>query len=330
MGSKHAGETSPLVSEHVAAQCAGQGCAITAGERLIIGFQPPVEVPCKLMHALWHAEVAHAGFAQSCIEVAEKLVGERLGQGLGARRATQPPEGKCCVKRNYLKPPLKRVRDPVFPKKLWLAARTHDHGEKRRGIPLGAACSERPHHPAFPPCPLGRSALGLKPVSKLREGPSNMNSGLLRLSAAVAVIVASAACAPVQSYNGFRADYNNQEIPVPQVGVDTQQTVLQRFGSPSTTAIFDTTAWYYVSSVQERVAFYNPRITERRVMVVRFDGETVTAVDSFGLERGRIVSYATEETPTRGRELGVLEQLLGNVGRTPPIRPEAEDPRDRR
>ncbi len=157
-----------------------------------------------------------------------------------------------------------------------------------------------------------------------------MNSGLLRLSAAVAVLAASAACAPVQSYNGFRADYNNQDIPVPQIGVDTQQSVLQRFGSPSTTAIFDTTAWYYVSSVQERVAFYNPHITERRVMVVRFEGETVAAVDSFGLERGRIVSYATEETPTRGRELGVLEQLLGNVGRTPPIRPDAEDPRDRR
>ncbi len=156
-----------------------------------------------------------------------------------------------------------------------------------------------------------------------------MNLGLLRLSA-VAAILSAAACAPVQTYNGFRADYNNTEIPPPQVGVDTRETVLQRFGSPSTTAVFDRTAWYYVSAVQERVAFYNPRTTERRVMVVRFDGEAVTAVESFGLERGRIVSYDSEETPTRGRELGVLEQLLGNVGRTAPIRPDAEDPRDRR
>ncbi len=153
-----------------------------------------------------------------------------------------------------------------------------------------------------------------------------MNRGLLRIGAAAAVALAAAttACAPVQTYSGFRPDRNNEEIPDPQIGVDTRDTVQQRFGSPSTTAIFDQTAWYYVSAVQERVAFYTPRIVDRRVMVVRFDGETVSAVEKYGSERGRLVSYNTEETPTRGRELGVIEQLLGNVGRTPPIRNEEE------
>lgn len=150
-----------------------------------------------------------------------------------------------------------------------------------------------------------------------------MKRGLLRLTAALAVAAAAtAACAPVQSYNGFMPDRNNTEIPEPQVGVDTRATVMQRFGSPSTTAVFDQTAWYYVSSVQERVAFYTPRITERRVMVVRFSGDTVSAVEKYGLERGRIVAYNDDVTPTRGRELGVLEQLLGNIGQAPPIREE--------
>jgi outer membrane protein assembly factor BamE (lipoprotein component of BamABCDE complex) len=147
-----------------------------------------------------------------------------------------------------------------------------------------------------------------------------MDRGFLRSSAlAVALAAAASACAPVQTYNGFRPDRNNVEIPDPQVGVDTRETVTQRFGSPSTTAVFDQTVWYYVSAVQERVAFYTPRITERRVMVVRFDGDVVAGVEKYGVERGRIVAYSDEVTPTRGRELGILEQLLGNVGRGSPI-----------
>jgi outer membrane protein assembly factor BamE (lipoprotein component of BamABCDE complex) len=147
---------------------------------------------------------------------------------------------------------------------------------------------------------------------------------LLRLSAAAIALGAAAACAPVQTYSGFLPERNDVQIADPQPGVDTRATVQQRFGTPSTTAVFDQTAWYYVSSVQERIAFYNPETTERRVMVVRFDGETVASVEKFGLERGRLVAYNDEVTPTRGRELGILEQLLGNVGNTSPIRNEEE------
>jgi len=158
-----------------------------------------------------------------------------------------------------------------------------------------------------------------------------MDRALMRLSAlAVALAAATSACAPVQTYNGFRPDRNNVEIVDPAVGVDTRATVQQRFGSPSTTAVFDQTIWYYVSSTQERVAFYTPRITDRRVMVVRFDGDVVASVEKYGVERGRLISYSSEETPTRGRELGVLEQLLGTVGSTPLPQSDAENPRDRR
>jgi outer membrane protein assembly factor BamE (lipoprotein component of BamABCDE complex) len=146
-----------------------------------------------------------------------------------------------------------------------------------------------------------------------------MNRGFLRLSAAALVLGAAAACAPVTTYSGFRPERNDVEIADPQVGVDTRSTVQQRFGSPSTTAVFDQTAWYYVSATQQRIAFYTPRTTDRRVMVVRFDGDMVSAVEKFGMERGRLVSYSEDYTPTRGRELGLLEQLLGNVGQTPQL-----------
>lgn len=146
-----------------------------------------------------------------------------------------------------------------------------------------------------------------------------MDRNILRLTAALAALGLAAACAPVNTYSGFSAERNNVEIPDPQIGIDTRSTVTQRFGSPSTTAVMDQDSWYYVSSVQERVAFYTPRITDRQVMVVRFDGETVSAVEKFGIERGQIVAYNSNTTPTRGRELGILEQIFGNIGNRVPI-----------
>lgn len=151
-----------------------------------------------------------------------------------------------------------------------------------------------------------------------------MRKGFVSLSAVVVAVATSAACAPVQSYNGFPIDNGATAPAAPQVGVDTRDTIRTRFGTPSTTAVLEQSSWYYVSEVQSRVAFYTPHISDRRVMVVRFEGDTVAAVENYGIERGRIVSYDTHATPTRGRELGVLEQLLGNIGNGVPVAPDQQ------
>jgi outer membrane protein assembly factor BamE (lipoprotein component of BamABCDE complex) len=153
-----------------------------------------------------------------------------------------------------------------------------------------------------------------------------MNRRYLRLSAAALFVALSAGCVtPVQTFSGFRPEHNNTEISDPQVGVDTQDTVRERFGSPSTTAVFDQTTWYYVSQTQQQTAFLTPEVTERQIMAVRFNGETVASVEKYGLERGRVVAYNEDVTPTRGRELGLLEQIFGNIGNTSPIRASEEE-----
>lgn len=157
-----------------------------------------------------------------------------------------------------------------------------------------------------------------------------MGGTVLKAAAAALVMAAGAAsCTPVREYHGFVAEDSEAASQV-QVGVDTKATVMQRLGSPSTTAVLEQTSWYYVSSVQERFAFYRPRTTEREVMVVRFDdNDTVSAVDRFGIERGRVIAYDANETPTRGRELGILEQIFGNIGRGSPLPRSEEDERSR-
>ena len=59
-------------------------------------------------------------------------------------------------------------------------------------------------------------------------------------------------------------------------------------------------------------------------------GDQVASVRTLGLTDGEQIAMNRNETPTRGRELTVLEQLLGNVGRGQLPRTEDDTPGQRR
>ncbi len=124
-----------------------------------------------------------------------------------------------------------------------------------------------------------------------------------------------AACAPLRTTTGYQAiDHQPKEM---KVGVDTKSTVLDQLGSPSAQSTFDPNVWYYISQNSAQIGFHKPHITKRAVVAITFnkEDEKVVKVDTFSLKDGKVVAYNNRETPTRGRELSVLEQLLGNVGR---------------
>jgi outer membrane protein assembly factor BamE (lipoprotein component of BamABCDE complex) len=135
----------------------------------------------------------------------------------------------------------------------------------------------------------------------------------LAVALAVALLGAQG-CAPINSYRGFQAvDADPKDV---KVGQDTKSTVRGRLGSPSATSTFDSNIWYYVNSVQARVAFRRPETVSRNVTAITFNKETevVENVDQLTLKDGKVIAYNGRETPTRGREMTVLEQLLGTVG----------------
>ena len=130
-----------------------------------------------------------------------------------------------------------------------------------------------------------------------------------------AALVGTGACTPLTTYTGFQSvDAKPTDI---KAGEDTKSTVLTKLGSPSATSTFDPNLWYYITQVTERIAFYNPRVASREVVAMNFDkdNERVLAVNSYTLKDGKVISFNGRETPTRGRELTILEQLLGNVSR---------------
>ncbi|MDG1207912.1 MAG: outer membrane protein assembly factor BamE [Paracoccaceae bacterium] len=97
---------------------------------------------------------------------------------------------------------------------------------------------------------------------------------------------------------------------------DTRGSVLRQLGQPSATGTFNSENWYYQASRVENYAFYAPKIVDRKVVAIRFDqAGRVANVARYGIEEGQIIDLITRTTPTYGREITLLQQLFGNIGR---------------
>jgi outer membrane protein assembly factor BamE (lipoprotein component of BamABCDE complex) len=140
-----------------------------------------------------------------------------------------------------------------------------------------------------------------------------IHSSLIK-PAVLLLCITLAACAPTLVMQGYVPD--DETLAGVEQGVDTKNAVVTKLGSPSTIATFDDDTWIYVNKRSEVFAFFEPTVLSQNVVAINFDPEgRVEEIRRFTLEDGRLIDPITRKTPTQGRELGLLEQLFGNVGR---------------
>lgn len=132
--------------------------------------------------------------------------------------------------------------------------------------------------------------------------------------ASAVAFLALSACAPTVSNSGYLAFDAKPSTDI-KVG-DNRATVLDKLGEPSQTATYKPTEWYYINQTSMKMTYKQPKVTARDVTIINFDpsGETVTEVKTLTLADGRDLTPNPNKTPTRGRSLTALEQILGTVG----------------
>lgn len=140
------------------------------------------------------------------------------------------------------------------------------------------------------------------------------STSLLTLALAASLALSGAACTPTVDQRG--------NLPHPELlaqvqpGKSTRDDVMAVLGTPSATMTYGGETWHYISARTETTAFFEPEVLERKVVSVVFDEKGVVRdVVTKGLEDGKDVSMVERTTPTAGKEMSILEQLLGNVGR---------------
>lgn len=99
-------------------------------------------------------------------------------------------------------------------------------------------------------------------------------------------------------------------------GVHSRRDVAQLLGPPSTVSTFQDSKWYYIGQKTTEFAFFAPDVLERKVVVVSFDDSGVVAeTTTYTLADGQDIEPVGRITPTEGREITLLQQLFGNIGR---------------
>ncbi len=149
---------------------------------------------------------------------------------------------------------------------------------------------------------------------------------LALLSVSTAAFAALGACAPTMTHHGYLA-YDARPSTDIKVG-DTEATVLDKLGQPSQKGTYDPTEWYYIDQVSMKMTYKKPRVTQRSVTIIDFDkgAKTVSAVQTLSLADGRDLTPNPNQTPTRGRSLSAIEQLLGTVGHQQLTHDQDSDP----
>ncbi|MBT5014377.1 MAG: outer membrane protein assembly factor BamE, partial [Rhodospirillaceae bacterium] len=73
---------------------------------------------------------------------------------------------------------------------------------------------------------------------------------------------------------------------------------------------------FYISQRTETLAFLEPELKEREIIILRFDDKGIlAAVETRSAEDGKDVLPVDRKTPTAGNEINFFEQIFGNLGR---------------
>ena len=129
----------------------------------------------------------------------------------------------------------------------------------------------------------------------------------------MAVLILLSACAAQYRMHGYMPP--QQDVDALVVGVDTQGSVAESLGVPSSGGVTRENAYFYVRSRIQQGALGRPTEVDRQVLMLSFDKQGVLSnIERFGLQDGNVVSLEHRVTKTAGPELSLIRQIIGSIG----------------
>jgi outer membrane protein assembly factor BamE (lipoprotein component of BamABCDE complex) len=120
------------------------------------------------------------------------------------------------------------------------------------------------------------------------------------------------ACTPAVAERGNLVDPDR--LAQIKIG-SSKDDVVKAIGSPTSIGAFDTNYWYYMGQRTEQESFFDPVVTDRRIVEIQFnDNDKVTSLKEYGKDNAEIVDMEEDSTPVMGHQTTFAEELFGNGG----------------
>ena len=98
------------------------------------------------------------------------------------------------------------------------------------------------------------------------------------------------------------------------IGTSTKNQVKKNLGKPLMIDTQKEETWIYFSQKIEKFAFFEPKLSSRKVILLSFKNNILIKKESYSQKDSKIIEISTKKVISGGRKLTVLQQIFGNIG----------------
>ncbi len=150
----------------------------------------------------------------------------------------------------------------------------------------------------------------------------NLFQYLALTTATLMIGLTVSACSPTIAKRGNAVE--DAALKQIKVGESTREDVARILGTPTQMSTFDDKIWYYIGRRTEQTAFFDPELMEEKIVAIKFTPEgKVEKINESNDKYAEVIDPVSDKTPTYGKEITVMQQLLGNLGK--PSIPKGKD-----
>ena len=104
-------------------------------------------------------------------------------------------------------------------------------------------------------------------------------------------------------------------VSILKVGIDSKKTTTQILGEPTFKGVLGDNSFYYVGTVNSKLAFLDPELDSQFVLELNFDkNNKLKKLYLYDEKESIDVSMSSLETIHSGKKLTFLQQIFGNIG----------------